>query len=50
MGTRWMRKKRQKREVHGRETGAGKARVNRWDGGFDGLKRIREATRNKRGS
>lgn len=45
-------KKRQKKkgEVNGRETGAGKARVNRWDGGFDGLKRIREATRNKRGS
>lgn len=26
------------------------ARVNRWDGGFDGLKRIREASGNKRGS
>lgn len=50
MGTRWMRKRDKKREVNGRETGAGKARVNRWDGGFDGLKRIREATRNKRGS
>lgn len=33
-----------------RETGAGNARVNRWDGGFDGLKRIREASGNKRGS
>lgn len=44
-----------KREVWGvaadaRETGAGNARVNRWDGGFDGLKRIREASGNKRGS
>lgn len=24
--------------------------MNRWDGGFDGLKRIREASGNKRGS
>lgn len=28
--------------------GAGNARVNRWDGGFDGLKRIRKASGNKR--
>lgn len=41
-----------KREAVGgaRETGAGNTRVNRWDGGFDGLKRIREASGNKRGS
>lgn len=37
-------------EGGGGGAGGGNARVNRWDGGFDGLKRIREASGNKRGS
>lgn len=39
-----------KERGQGREMGGGSTGVNRWDGGFDGLKRIREASGNKRGS